>query len=404
MSLDLTHTALQIDHMSENIKNHRQTHINKIAKALDKIDSFDFKHHESRIENSLGMFNWNIPKISLGSFDKFNSSDFPKDYYVIATDGSHIDVDRHIPANCYLINIGSCILKYGNNSFATLNSIPKLYAEYDDLIISDRENQNKSVLVRGAILSAKRMLEELRALTKLVKEIDSDIPVLALMDGSLIMLDLIGQTHPEFIKKELVQNGFVECLDELYEISKQKKLLLASYISLPKSSEVVNSLRISNCSFSEIHCDLNCSKIAPGDRSCDEVSNEIIDREVFSKYLNIGERSGTFQIDIDLVNDYYLDNKIHYFYLNTGEEIARVEIPKWVVEREDLLTLTHTLILNQCKLGHGYPVSLIEAHEQAVVTSSDRNHFAQMVEATLNEHGMSTYTSEKNLSKRLRWV
>ena len=73
MSLDLTHTALQIDHMSENIKNHRQTHINKIAKALDKIDSFDFKHHESRIENSLGMFNWNIPKISSGSFDKFNS-------------------------------------------------------------------------------------------------------------------------------------------------------------------------------------------------------------------------------------------------------------------------------------------------------------------------------------------
>ena len=241
MSLDLTHTALQIDHMSENIKNHRQIHITKIAKALGKIDSFDFKHHESRIKNSLGMFNWNIPKISLGSFDKFNTSDFPKDYYVIATDGSHIDVDRHIPANCYLINIGSCILKYGNNSFATLNSIPKLYAEYDDLIISDRENQNKSVLVRGAILSAKRMLEELRALTKLVKEIDSDIPVLALMDGSLIMLDLIGQTHPEFIKKELVQNGFVECLDELYEISKQKKLLLASYISLPKSSEVVNS-------------------------------------------------------------------------------------------------------------------------------------------------------------------
>ena len=97
-------------------------------------------------------------------------------------------------------------------------------------------------------------------------------------------------------------------------------------------------------------------------------------------------------------------NKIHYFYLNTGEEIARVEIPKWVVEREDLLRLTPTLILNQCKLGHGYPVSLIEAHEQAVVTSSDRNHFAQMVEAALDEHGMSTYTSEKNLSKRLRWV
>ena len=69
------------------------------------------------------------------------------------------------------------------------------------------------------------MLEELKSLTNLVKEINSGIPILALMDGSLIMLDLIGQTHPEFVKRELVQNGFVEWLDELYEISKQKKLL-----------------------------------------------------------------------------------------------------------------------------------------------------------------------------------
>ena len=43
MSLDLTHTALQIDHMSENIKNHRQTHINKIAKALEEEANGDFE-------------------------------------------------------------------------------------------------------------------------------------------------------------------------------------------------------------------------------------------------------------------------------------------------------------------------------------------------------------------------
>ena len=404
MSLDLTYTALQIDYMSENIKIHRENHIARISKALEKIDSFDIDHHKARIKNSLGMFNWNIPRISLDSFNKFNAHEFPQDYYVVSTDGSHIDVDRHMPANCYLINIGSCILKYGNNSFATLNSIPNLYAEYQDLIISDRENQSKSVLVRGAILSAKRMLEELKALTKLVKEIDNDIPILALMDGSLIMLDLIGQTHPEFVKKELVQHGFVELLDKIHELSKRKKLLLASYISLPKSAEVINSLRVSNCSFNEIHCDLNCSKIIPGNRSCDDTSNQIIDREVFSEYLSPGQRSGTFQIDIDLVNDYYLENQIHFFYLNTGHEIARIEIPQWIEEREELLNLTHSLILNQCKLGHGYPVSLMEAHEQAVITSSDRNHFVRMVESALDYNGVPTYTSEKNLSKRLRWV
>ena len=404
MSLDLTHTALQIDSMSENIKNSRQNHINRLSKALGKIRSFDIKFHESRIINSLGMFNWNIPDISAGSFDKFNAGDFPEDYYIIATDGSHIDVDRHIPVNCYLINIGSCVLKYGNNSFAELNSVPKLYAKHEELTVSDRDNPSKSISIHGAILSAKRMLEELNYLTKLVKEINNDIPVLALMDGSLIMLDLIGQTHPEFVKKELAENGFARLLNEMFELSKEKQLLLASYISLPRSSEVVNSLRVSNCSFSEIHCDLNCSKIVPGNRICDEVSNEIIDREVFSEYLNPGERSGIFRINVDLVNNYYLGNRIYFFYLNTGEEIARVEIPEWIADREDLLELTHSLILNQCELGHGYPVSLMEAHEQAVITSSDRNHFVEMIEIAINQNGMKSYTSEKNLSKRLRWL
>ena len=46
----------------------------------------------------------------------------------------------------------------------------------------------------------------------------------------------------------------------------------------------------------------------------------------------------------------------------------------------------------------------MESHEQAVITTSDRRYFAELVEDSLQDQKMPVYTSEKNLSKRLRWL
>ena len=93
-----------------------------------------------------------------------------------------------------------------------------------------------------------------------------------------------------------------------------------------------------------------------------------------------------------------------FFYLNVGQEMARVEIPSWVAEDETLLGLAHSLILDQCRRGPGYPIALMESHEQAVITTSDRRYFAELVEDSLQDRRMPVYTSEKNRSKRLRWL
>ena len=66
--------------------------------------------------------------------------------------------------------------------------------------------------------------------------------------------------------------------------------------------------------------------------------------------------------------------------------------------------MTHSLVLDQCRRGPGYPVALMESHEQAVITTTDRQHFAALVEDSLQDQKLPTYTSEKNRSKRLRWV
>ena len=87
-----------------------------------------------------------------------------------------------------------------------------------------------------------------------------------------------------------------------------------------------------------------------------------------------------------------------------GKEIGRVEVPSWVAADEGSLGLAHALVVDQCRRGRGYPVGLMEAHEQAVIGGHEREMFRQMVEDALERQHLPVYTSEKARSKRLRWV
>lgn len=74
------------------------------------------------------------------------------------------------------------------------------------------------------------------------------------------------------------------------------------------------------------------------------------------------------------------------------------------VEEEVNFNLVHTLVLDQCQRGQGYPVALSEAHEQAVVTGADRENFWQLVESSLVDEHLPSPSSAKSQSKRTRWV
>ncbi|MBI4198713.1 MAG: DNA double-strand break repair nuclease NurA, partial [Chloroflexi bacterium] len=105
-----------------------------------------------------------------------------------------------------------------------------------------------------------------------------------------------------------------------------------------------------------------------------------------------------------IVERFYKGHEVSFFYLNAGEEIARVEVPAWVAQNEPLLGLAHALVLDQCRRGLGYPAAIMEAHEQAVINGSDREFFRQMVEEALAGNRLPVYTSGKAWSKRTRWV
>ena len=104
------------------------------------------------------------------------------------------------------------------------------------------------------------------------------------------------------------------------------------------------------------------------------------------------------------VESYYAEHHLMFFYVNTGDEIARVEIPAWVADKIENIDLIHSLILDQCHKGPTYPTVLMEAHEQAVISSKDREYFLNLLEMSMGSKNIQFYTSQKDRSKRLRWL
>ena len=404
MSLDLTQTAVQIDRMAQELRSRDAGRRSRIERAVETLLRFDAEEYAEKLLSSRQTLAWNLPGVPEVPAARHAAPPAPDDYCVVATDGSHIDVDRHLPARCFLINIGVSVLTYGSSSDARLFNEPRLYASEDDLVIRDRQSPQREQVVEGAVLGARRTVEEIAALVTAARDLPEDIPALALMDGSLIMYNLLGFGNRQFVLRELIEEGFVAALEKLRRLAGQRRLAVASYISLPRGADVVNALRLRTCPFDVAECERHCGQLRPGRRPCDEGAWGIYDRELFSETLAPGERSAVFVSSSSLVADYYQGHDVHFFYLHAGEEIGRVEIPSWVAEDEALLGLTHALILDQCRRGPGYPIALMEAHEQAVVTGPDRRFFVEQVENTLSGQRLPVYSSEKSRSKRLRWL
>ena len=403
MSLDLSSTAMQIDRMVEEVRARQSDHLLRLDNARAAVEAFDLDAYEEKRRKSSATLAWNAP-VPLGNPAVGHAPPaLPGDFCVVAVDGSHIDIDRHLPARCFLINIGVAALTYGSRPNAELYSHPRLYASDHELVIRDG-GRSREQSIEGAVLGAKRAVEEIRALAEVVKGLPADVPTLALMDGTLLMIGLTAYENREFVLRELIEEGFAQALEDLRQLVASRPLAVASYISLPRSAEFVNGLRLRVCPYEVAECDANCGGLATGQRPCDKSVGGVRDREVFSEILEQGERSAVFAGEYRVVSNYYRGHEVNFFYVNAGAEIGRVEVPSWIADDEAMLGLAHSLIIDQCSKGPGYPTALMEAHEQAVVTAGDRRSFVELVENAMQDRQMPVYTSEKNRSKRLRWV
>ncbi|MDD3678499.1 MAG: DNA double-strand break repair nuclease NurA [Dehalococcoidales bacterium] len=402
MSLDLDKIAPQVEKMTEHIDAgdaERQKHL---AKAMSVLCDNSLSLDDLKNKITSGKISWMPAEPVENLSNKYSPGKPPANFTILATDGSQIDVDRHHSTRYFLINIGSVYLKYGDSPDALLESRPQLYFDKTDLVMASPDGSNREVAIEGSLLGIKRDIEEFKCLTQMAASLKEEIPTLLLADGTLIRWNLMSKDIPEFIVSEFLEKGFLKCLDDIKEISDKKMIALASYISYPRSSDVVGAIRIAICPNEPVNCD-KCRREHPnGDYPCNVVDG-IQDKDLFSTLLENGERSAVF-ISRSSIQERYGLHRIYFYYVNIEDEIARIEIPEWIARNDTLLDITHTLILDQCHKGQGYPVALSEAHEQAVVTAADRESLQALVEASLSGKNIQVNKSAKSSSKRTRWI
>ena len=307
---------------------------------------------------------------------------------VISSDGSQIFPDRHQLAPWYLINIGTVVIFYGSGRRPILRNKPQLFA-------ADNPWEEESPPGREEI-SAYRNLMELQALAPLEMEpASAPSPRLALSDGTLIWWSL------ESKKQELLCRQFMaRALPELDRL-RQLGIPLAGYISRPGSCDVVNALRVGLCPQQTPDCE-RCPFL-PHEPPCAAI-RMATDRGLFAGVLKPGERSAIFRSSSKILNHYGKQHWIHFFYLHTGREIARIEIPQWVLTDPGQLETVHGLVYDQVRKGGGYPPVLAEAHQQAVVRAAERDLFYHLLEREFARHNLAAGVSRKLSSKIITTV
>ena len=179
MSLDLAKTALQIDGMAGELRSRQDDRRRRLDRALETMSSFDVDAYQEKRRRSEATLLWRVPGVLDGPAARHTPPPLPEDFCVVATDGSHIDVDRHMPARCFLINIGTSALTYGSDAGAQLFSRPRLYATERELVLQDSAAPSRRESIEGVILGAKRAVEEARALVEAVRQLPQEAPTVA---------------------------------------------------------------------------------------------------------------------------------------------------------------------------------------------------------------------------------
>jgi hypothetical protein len=335
----------------------------------------------------------------------------PNSYVAAAADGSQAEPDRHGHVNYFLINTGTALIRYGNEPAAGFATAPRLYYKHEDLhIIEQRQTdwkpdqQPREALIDGDILAMKRSVAEIEDLVRLAQNLPADLPSVLIVDGTLTLF--AKSTGADAWVSELLVKQYQAALEAIHGMN----LPVVGFISRSNASWVMEMLQVGVCGRERESCGFcrtrqpdkkaGCALVGLRDRF---LYDGTLDEPGVPAPLHPGERSAIFQLSASLYKEYGW-NEPAMFYMNSGREIAQVQVPMWVARDKALLDQVHTVIYEQCRNGGGYPTVLTRSHEQAVVTAADRDTLDQMVLSQLTNRGIHVPVSEKARSKQVRGI
>lgn len=286
---------------------------------------------------------------------------------ILAADGSQIYPSRHDRVKFGLINVGAIRMQPGSG-------VPPRETIRSELLTFDKLHPGEADLTEGSI-SLMRDIEERTILAELARQ--EDPPVVALTDGQLEPFP----TGTETAQFEDLFKKYIKSLKELCQLN----VCTAGYVDKSGSNLVVRLLEIALLSEENL---INAGR--PEGRRFQSLT----DIDLYAHVLQHGERSAVFAIRSEMARRFTDSLALHFFYLNVGTEshpyLARVEIPAWVAEDQELLNMLHTTLVEQCRyLGSKpYPYLLHRSHEVAVVTFAEKDQLENMIQVELLRNGI----------------
>jgi hypothetical protein len=317
------------------------------------------------------------------------------DLTVIAVDGSQIMPSQHEIHSCFLLNIGFVQLSYGNKLPPVLQSFPHLYHKSEDLYpLVDRRRLHIDELY----VALERSLLEFEYLVNGASALwQNGQPVLAMVDGSLIPWSLERMPEP-------YQKRYLEKCRQLMGKLKEIRVPIVGYISHSRGAEIVNDLRVSICPYDESRCKEHCGHLNEEDFPCSAIW-PLRDRTLLERHLAYDHRTAAFLSGAAVSKLFPADFRICFLYLNVKDEIARLELPRWILSDQAMFDTALGAVLSQVRKGMGYPVALAEAHHLAVIKGNDRQQFFDLLTRQLISIGANRVTlSPKEKKKRVGMV
>jgi hypothetical protein len=212
----------------------------------------------------------------------------------------------------------------------------------------------------------------------------------ALVDGTLLFSVL--EERPRDFLRSRFYTDFVHQLDRL----RRARVPVAAYASRSRGIDLVHLFR-AVCGSLPLVC-----AVCHGAHAC--ALRGLTDAHLLGHWLGRGERSGLFRVRSNVHDPYYGIHRVYFFLLNTGDEIARVEVPEWVARDQALLDLLHAVLVDQCAKGQGYPAVLARADDRAVISLADRSVLDTLVRQELARRGVVSRPSAKLARKQVRTV
>ena len=284
--------------------------------------------------------------ININSVIKQHEEKFNRDYICIGIDSSQLYPSKHEGVNFSVFYNAAVVFNYSKDpsSFDIIQDTKILFPEDVEDLLGEINFYSKE------LIDLFRQIEELKFSASVAEKFQNKNNVLILLDASLSLATLISLPKLEEL--------FLEAFSSL---KKLKNIKIVSYVSSPKTKEVLTCLKKALC------------------------LKKYFDREKCEGECTSSFCSSQIKLDADLPWDkefcglVFEKQSLQFSFENFGKEVCKLEGINNSIE-ESL-----SIIKDQVEIGQGYPLALTEAHVACSISQFEKEAIYKLIDKNVEE-------------------